>query len=182
MLFGFAFYTGAVESREIIVIEGQNFFKLEGGILIPAGMVIISEESLRGACVGGGIFDPNQAQYDSEKEDFYYSVTNNTDSQVIVSRTSADMEGLFCATPFNVLEPGECLRVYENDRFHSLASVTVNNQVLCDGWINKHLPFCEMSGSYELINKGQEENFNYSSEKYGMSLSDANTREDCENH
>ncbi len=183
VLFGFGFSIGANErvnlknANEIIYgIDGANYRLNEDGVLVSAGMVVIGEESLRGACSAGRIFDLKDAQYDVEREDFYYTITNNTDSPVLVSRTSADMRGLFCATPFNSLEKDECLKIYEDDRFHSLVSITVNDEVLCDGWVNNHLPFCELSKSYEITNKG-EENFNGS--QYDINFVSASTRADC---
>ena len=185
VLFGFVFSIGANErvnlenaNKIIHVIGGANYRLNEDGVLVPAGMIVIGMKSLIGACKAGREFDSEEAEYDADEDDLYYTITNNTDSPVLVSSTSADMSGVLCATPFRIIESGQCLRVYENDRLHSLVGISVDKEVLCGGWMDDQ-PFCKLSQSYEITDTKEEGSFGYSSDNYNMRFTEASDRDDC---
>ena len=184
VLFGFVLGSGAEEvdpDHVVFLPEGGHYVFDEKGDLVPAGLVVIGETSLRGACVAGKTFDQETFEYDADRQDFYYTITNNADTRAVISITTADKEGLFCSTPFRVLESGQCLKVYEKDRLQTLASVTVNDEILCDGWLESR-PLCELNRSYEIINaKNNEEiNSNYLSNNYGLTFNSTVNETDCE--
>lgn len=185
VLFGFALCAGAEESSSdeiIYVVNGRHYIKDKNGDLKAYGMFIMGEESLGQACLFGSTFNQETAEYDNDKEDFYYTVANNTNSSVVVSMTTTDKEGLFCLTPFRTIESGECLKVYENDLLQSLASIKVNDEVLCDGWTDQSQKKCVMGRNYEInphglvkVGKG----YDYSSANFNMTAVSALDRTDC---
>ena len=185
VLFGFVLSSGAEESDSdqfvFLSDEDGHYVFDEKGALVPAGLIVIGEASLRGACVAGKTFDQETVEYDTDRQDFYYTITNNADTRAVISITTADKEGLFCSTPFRVIESGRCLKVYEKDRLQTLASITVNDEILCDGWLESR-PFCELNRNYEITNaKNNEEiNFNYLSNNYGLTFNSTVNGTDCE--
>ena len=137
----------------IFIIGSVAYRENEQGELVKVlnHINVLGDQSLRAACLGGTSFDSSLATQDVEKEDLYYTIVNNTDSTVFVSTTKADKKGIFCPTPFSELENGECVKVYESDRLHTLTQVSVGDDILCGGW-KDNKPFCKLGNSYE-INK-----------------------------
>ena len=185
-LFSFVLYVwggeGFTSDKRIFVVDGKNHVLNENGKLEPAGMVILGDENLGEACVAGKTFDSETVDYDTDKQDFYYTVTNNTNARAVISRTSADKEGLFCVASSEYLESGECLRVYEKDRLQSLASIEVNNEVLCDGWTDQMSKKCIMGRNYEIKPHNLVEidrDYEYSSTNFNMTVVSTLERTDC---
>ena len=139
------------ERVHVYYIDGVHYRKDEQGKLVRDlnHINVIGDQSLRSACLGGTGFDSSLAAQDMEKEDLYYTIVNNTNSMVTVVTTSASENKMFCATPFSKLQPGECIKVYEGDRLHTLTQVSVGDNILCGGWKDDK-PFCELGNSYEI--------------------------------
>ena len=135
----------------IFIIGSVAYRENEQGELVKVlnHINVLGDQSLRAACLGGTSFDSSLATQDVEKEDLYYTIVNNTDSMVTVVTTSASENKMFCATPFSRLQPGECIKVYEEDRLHTLTRVSVGDNILCGGWKDDK-PFCELGNSYEI--------------------------------
>ena len=138
---------------DVFYVDNKPYRMDKRGKLVPMDSYIniIGDTSLQEACKAGTSFDSSQATYDEESGDRYYTITNNADSEVIVVTTSADKRGMFCSTPHTRLQSGECLKVFEEDRLHTLAQVRVNGEVLCGGWKDGS-PFCQLGNSYDIHN------------------------------
>lgn len=176
-------FSSAEHNHIFVKPDGANYVRDESGNLVPAGMVIIGEENLGKACLAGRKFDQETAGYDSDKEDLYYTIVNHANAQVVVSITTADQEGMFCSTPFRILEKGECLKVYEDDRLQSLASIKVGDETLCDGWTDQSQKKCVMGNSYEIKTNNLVEvdrDYDYFSTNFRMKVSNAVDRTDCQ--
>ena len=139
------------EEVQVFLINGKRYKMNEQGklVLLDKYIDIIGDRSLQSACLNGESFDSSIAAQDTNKGDFYYTIVNNTDTEVIIATTSADTNGLICSTPYARLQRGECLKVYEDDRLHTLAQVSVDRNILCGGWKDNR-PSCELGNSYEV--------------------------------
>ena len=180
-LFGFCFHLtadevspksveGSIEGDEVIAADDEyevfysaadttiymkddKNYKLdeETGEFIPSGMIVLGEASLKEQCESGTSFDPSTAKYDEGKAEHYYTIVNDTDSEVLISRATADKSRVFCSTPYHRLKSRSCVKWYENDRLHSLAKISVPNGVLCGE--ESGVP-CEL-GNYRItLNQG----------------------------
>ena len=190
VLIGFVLCAGASESEKrqhIVFVDGENYVLNDDGELESAGLVVIGEQSLKGACLAGKTFDQTKveygvdSEYDADKEDFYYTITNNAPATAVISITTADQSGMFCSTPFRTLDSGECLRVYEDNRLQSLASVRINGETLCDGWTDKDRKKCIMGRNYEIKtnNLVEIDGGEYFSTNFNMTAVSALDRTDC---
>ncbi len=186
LAFGFVLMAGAekvdaVPGDHYVVLEdGKNYVFNEEGNLVPAGVVVLGEPALKGACLAGKSFNQKKAGYDVDKQDFYYTISNNSYGPIVVSITTADKRGLFCATPFRVLESGECLKVYEDNRLQSLASIRgVNEEIICGGAGFGKKALCTAGGgnSYEITDVMNSTDSPAGS--YNIAFPPASNRTDC---
>ena len=169
------------ETVRVFYIDNKPYTLTEQGELTP--MVdefinVIGDGSLQSACLNGESLDPSIATRDTDTGELYYTIVNNTDSEIVIITTSADKEGLFCSTPFRRLQAGECVKVSaEDDRLHTLAQVTIGGRVLCGGWKDDG-PFCQPAGySYEI----QEVTADHVSSERGYARLDVvKAQADCE--
>lgn len=137
------------ERVEVYWINGKRYKMNDKGklILLAEYIDIIGDRSLQSACLNGESFDPSIAAQDMSNDDLYYTIVNNTDAEVVVVTTSAGKSKLVCSTPVARLQRGECVKVYDDNRLHTLAQVSVNGNALCGGWKDNQ-PVCELGNSY----------------------------------